>query len=81
MFKQIKNFFCRRSIQQKVDDYLSECSIEYKPLENKYYPKHNGEYFYRSYLILRFDFEIDARNMIKLYLEQEFDYNVSEIKM
>lgn len=82
MFKFICGLFKRKSVQEKIDECISNCTIEYRPIEGKYYPKLSGSYLYLSrHQPESFHSERNARNFIHLYLEQQYNFNVVEIKL
>lgn len=82
MFNFIKNYFVKQTPQQKAATYLSECVVEYRPLRNRYYPKHKNQYlFYDSlYDYESFLTEKEAWNFIDQFLEQTYAVGVVELR-
>lgn len=81
MFKFISDLFIRKSRQEKIDECLSNFTIEYRPIEGKYYPKLSGSYMISIHCRASFDSESLTRKFIQLYLEKKFNFGVVEIKL
>jgi hypothetical protein len=55
--------------------------IEYRPEESMYYPKHDGKYLFTMFCKEKYPTDTSAKNSIKLYLEQKFNYKVVKTKL
>jgi len=81
MINFLKSLFKSKTFQEKVDEHRSNCIVEYRPLENRYYPKFKNNYLYDCIGVRIYKMnQSDAWLVHDQMIESLYDANVAIFK-